>query len=604
MAKKTQQEVYSEWQGKIKAALKFRDTIINAEDFKTYSNYYKGRFNKEKKKTDRIEVNKVYSTTTVMTGSLVFNEPWIAFKARKDEYKSRETLCEEALNSEIKDITLKTTVEDATRDSQLFGYSIGKCGYNLETKEEKGKVKDNQGEISENNLYIEKESVYCNNVESRKILFDPTAVLGLKDTKYVVEVCMQSKQYLESTYGVDLSKIAVGIPAFLKDKFDDLDKETQKIFDISVFYEIWDKVNKKRKILIEGYTEEVFDFVWPKGLTDEKTGAVEYPYEDLIFNRAPGEPYGISDVSLYRTQQEEINVLRSMEAEANKVNSPRWQGVEEGVTPKEVRKFLANVTGSVTMVKQANAIAPIQPNQFATDFDRYEGRIVNDIKDTLGVTDAMGGGQASGGKKTATEAYSTDFFARLRLGKRQDKVDDFVIRVGRKLFRIMQREYDTEHFIGLVGPEGKYISEEYTKKNLEGEYDLSLQQGTGAQNKGYMAQLVGTGLEMLMGNPLVNPKEYTDIIIDTYLEGVDTSKLLIPNAEEIANDPIAREKWRQVMLTVQQSGALRQATAAASPAEPPTMAGGSPQPGAPIPMPTGAANEPKMGGGAGNVAQL
>ena len=596
MAKKSSQEAYSKWQGIIKAASKYRETIITPEEFKTYSNYYKGRFQKSKSKTDRVEVNKVYSTTNLMTGALVFKEPWIAFKARKDEevYKSREKVCEEALNNTLQDIQFKDVLEEPIRDTQLYGYGPVKCGYNLQTRETKEKVKDNNGEHPETHIDIEDESVYCVLVDAKRLLLDPTATQGIKDSKFIIEVLIQPKSYIEETYGVPEGKISAGIPAFLKDKFDDLDKESQKIFDMSVFYEIWDIKKKKRLILVEGYPDEVYDFEWPKGLTDKKTGKVEYPYEMLVFNKSPNEPYGISDVSLYRTQQESLNTMRSIESEACKVNGPRWQGIEEQVAMKEVAKFKANVTGSITMVKQKDALSPIQTHNMTQDYDRFEGRLQGDIQDTLGVTDAMSGGGKK--NKTATQSYSEDFFARLRLGKRQDKVDAFVLNIGAKLFRIMQREYDTGHFIRIVGPEGKYIAKEYTKKDLEGEYDKVLQQGTGAQNKGYMAQLVGEGLGMLNGNPLIDPKEYTDIIIDVYFDGVDTSKLMVPNAEQIANDPIERERFRQIMLTVASQNQLKQLTNAIMQAgQPPQMPGGSPQPGAPQAMPTAPQGMPQGG---------
>ena len=309
--KQTDEELYSHWQGRIKAALKFRDKCITEEEFKNYSNYYKGRFTKEKKKTDQVQVNKVYSTTTLMTGALVFKDPWIAFKARKDEYKNKENVCEESLNNTMADIGFKEPLEDTVVNTQLFGYGVGKCGEVFDAEEtpvkpietkKKGK-EPATGEQPEPSVQIKEESVYFDMIESKRILFDPTVIHGLKG-KFIIEILIQPKQYLEDKYKLDLSGLSVGIPAFLKDKFEELDKETQKVFDMSVFYEIWDIVKKQRLIMIEGYNKKVISNGWPKALTDIKTGKVEYPYDVLMFNRAPGEPYGVSYVSLYRTQKE------------------------------------------------------------------------------------------------------------------------------------------------------------------------------------------------------------------------------------------------------------------------------------------------------------
>jgi len=590
---KTSQELYTKWQGVIKACVQYRNKIISDEDFKTFSNYYKGRFNKDKKEADRVEVNLVYSTTNVLMSALASKDPWVAFKARKDEYKSRETICEESLNNTFSDIGFKHTLQEVIRDAQLYGYGVGKTGYTFEADEEKTEkkkkdIKDEQAEQPQYHMHIKKDTVYFNLIDPKKILLDPTSLQGIKDSKFVIEVLTQNKTFLSEKYNIDLSKITVGIPAFLKDKFDDLDKESQKVFDMCIFYEIWDIIKRKRYIMIEGYTEKVFEYEWPEYCED-------YPYEVLIFNHAPNEPYGISDVSLYRTQQEELNVLRSTEADHVKKNNSRWQAKAEGADLKEIKKFMANEVGTVVGVKEINAIAPIQPHQFSTDFTTYEARIQNDVKETMGVSDFMRGG--STGKKTATEAYATSQYAQLRVGQRQNEVDNFVLNVAMKLFNIMQKEYDTPKFVQMAGEEGKYIAKEYTKKDIEGEYDLVVQQGTGA--KAYQIQTIGAGLKMLNGNPLINPKEFTEIIVDTFLEGVDTSKLVIPNAEQIANDPIEREKWRQIMLVIQQQGALKQATSALEqpkqqPGAPKTLPGGSPMPGQPEGQPQMPAQAPQQ----------
>ena len=568
MAKEKQKKDYKYYESVIKAALKYRDKIICDEDFKVYSNYYKGRFHKDKKKTNRVDVNLVFSTTNLLMSALAAKDPWIAFKSRKEEYKSREQICEESLNNTLQDLGFKDTLQLNIRDTQLYGYGLGKCGYaiNAEVEEKKSA----QSAQPEYDLHIKKDSVYFKLIDSKKILLDPTGTEGLSGSKIVIEILIQSKSYLEEQYGIDLSRVAAGIPTFLKDKYDDLDKESQKLFDMCVYYEIWDIVDKTRRIMIEGYTDEVFRFEWPKALIDEQ-GEYEYPYEMLIFNHAPNEPYGISDVGLYRSQQEELNTLRSFESEAVKKNSPKWQAVSDGVEIKEIRKFMANETGTIVSVKQPNAITPIMPHQLSQDSSIYEARIKNDVQETMGVNDAMRGG--STGKKTATEAYSSDFFAKLRIGSRQNEVDKFTLRVASKLFRFMQAEYDSPRYVRLVGKEGAVLANQYTNADLDGEYDKTVQQGTGAQNKAYLAQAVAKGLELLNGNPLINPKEFTEIIIDVFFDGIDTSKLMIPNAEEIANDPIEREKWRQLMILVQQKNMIQQAT------QPAQLPGGSPIPG-------------------------
>jgi hypothetical protein len=90
--------------------------------------------------------------------------------------------------------------------------------------------------------------------------------------------------------------------------------------------------------------------------------------------------------------------------------------------------------------------------------------------------------------------------------------------------------------------------------------------------------------QFLLGNPLIDPNDFTDLVIDVYLDGLDTSKLKIPNAEEIMKDPIKREQWRQMMLSISGQNMLKLATKAlqgGEQKETPPIPGGEAQPGQP-----------------------
>jgi hypothetical protein len=467
------------------------------------------------------------------------------------------------------DIKYRLTLQSVIRNTSLFGYGVGKAGYAVE-----GNIttdKSSTDPIFNFNIDIKKDSIYWNLVDSKNFLFDPMAREGLKDSTFVIEILVKRKEDVESQYGISLDEVSCSVPEWLKDDSKKM-KEEEKVFELCVLYEIWDISKQKRMILIDGYSKEVFKFDWPYGLDT-------YPYSVNVFNKAPESPYGISDVSLYRAQQEEINSIRSMMAEHVKRNSCKWQGVLAGLEKKEVEKFLENETGSLIEVKTSGAISPIQPHEMSMDFSMYQANCVNDIKETLGIADFMRGGQdKQKGNKTAAQANSEDFFARLRLGDRQATINEFVIDSGDKLFRIMQNEYDTPRFV-RIAENGQYISKEYTKQEIMGEYDLIIQQGTGVK----MAQIqnVIMGLKMSLGNPLISPKEWTDILIDECFDGLDTSKLMIPDAEEQVKDPIKREQFRQIMLSVAGLNNLKASSAAIQGSQP----GGQPQGSVPVAPP-------------------
>ena len=620
--KENKYESYGYWKSIIKASIKFRDKTIDKEQFKTYGNYFKGVFNKEKSQSTRVEVNMVFTNTMLMSSALASRDPWIALKARKEEVKSREQICESALNHTQTDIGFRHTLQDVIRDAQLYGYGVVKTGYNIgadvnEIKEEKkkgivgkvmsdiGKVFDKvkkkeepQPETPQFSIHVKKESAYCNYVDPKKFIIDPLAVQSINDAQFVIEMIPQRREYVAKKYGINEEDISSAIPTYLKDSFDDMNKETQSLFDMCVIYEIWDITHEKRRVLIEGYPEKMFSFDWEAYAYDDEYDVPEYPYEILIFNSAPGSPYGISDVSLYRGQQEDLNVTRSMEAESIKKNNPRWGFDKNKIDLKEVDKFRANETGTlIAMDGTPNTIVQaLMPATTGRDIVQYESLIQNDIREVLGIADFMRGGTQAGqkgGKKSASQTYIENQFAQTRIGQRQNCVDELVLSCGKKIFRVMQKEYETPKYIKLVGKEGQYI----TKKNLAGEFDFMIQQGTGQANRPYMSQMFIQCSKFLLGNPLINPKEFTDIAIDIFLDGVDTSKLMIPNAEQISSDPIYQEQWRQIMLTVASQSMLQLASktvqnSVSGQGNKNQIGGGQPKPGMPQAMPTNTPQPP------------
>jgi hypothetical protein len=453
------------------------------------------------------------------------------------------------------DMKYRLTLQDVIRNGILNGYGVGKAGHNLtanisQENKSTGKVNVEQPGF---NISDAEENLYFDLVDSQNFLFNPLAKIGLKDSTWVIECMRQEKEVVEKKYKLDLKSVNSEVPEFMKDASEGKGKESEKIFNLVTLYECWDIVKRKRYILIDGYTENVLEFSWPYGLKG-------YPYVVMVFNRAPNEPYGISDVSLYRTQQEELNILRSNVAEHTKRNNCKFYADPDMVDAKEIPKFLDNETGVVIQAKR-DGIGPIQPYQIPSDMYQHDARIKEDVKEILRVSDTMQG-KSGGQKKTARQQWSEDFFSGLGISERQATVNEYVLESADVLFEIMQNEYTLAKMVEIAGPDGKYIAKSATKADFAGDYYKMVQQGTGAQNKPQMATMIEQGLKLTMGNPLISPLEWTEIAVDVFFEGVDTSKLIIPNAEQMTTDPIYREQWRQIMLTIASQSMLKNASAA------------------------------------------
>jgi hypothetical protein len=125
----------------------------------------------------------------------------------------------------------------------------------------------------------------------------------------------------------------------------------------------------------------------------------------------------------------------------------------------------------------------------------------------------------------------------------------------KKVLNIQQEEYDSSRYIKMLGEDGKYMWKEYNKKNIAGEFDLEMKTTTATSNRSMMVKQVQDGYKMLNGNPYVSQKELTQVFVDTVFEDFDTTKIMIPDADEIAKDPIKKHVYDIMMKQSQQHGA-------------------------------------------------
>lgn len=555
---------YAKYSDLIKISKEYREKKAKSKQWETYIKYYKGEFHDDYSTQDRITVNMVHPNVKVLQAALSARHPEIIANARREEFEGRAPLVANQLNYTIKDIGYKYTLRKVIRDTHLMGTGVLKVGYDFETTE--------GAETPVHNLYVKKNQVYAIRVSPTRFFIDPDANENLDDSKFVIETIVKPKKEIEDKYKIDLSTTASFIPDFIMSGLKDLGLINQQTIEKSTIYEIWDIVKHKRIVVIEGYKDKIFEYDWVKGLED-------FPYELLMFADIPDEAYGIPEVKLYESQQKEKNSIRSIMANHVKRNNPRYSMLTGGVDPKEIEKFEKNVDNSLIQFKVAGAIMPIPVTQTGNDLYQYEPRIDADVDSIMGISEIMKGSEGNI-RKSATEASSSDFYSRLRIGERQDDVDIFTLKTMKKILNIQQEEYDSSRYIKMLGEDGKYMWKEYNKKNIAGEFDLETKTTTATSNRSMMVQQVSDGYKMLNGNPYISQKELTQVYVDTVFEDFDTTKIMIPDADEISKDPIKKHVYDIMMKQTAQGGAgLAQPGPGGQPGQPgPGGAGGIPPP--------------------------
>ena len=577
MARKS---VYKKWEDKIRMAEEYKKKIVNPKMIQRFHDYYKGDFYKDQATTDRIAVNLVFPNVKVLQAALALNEPTFKVIADDPMMKSREPIVEALLDNSFYRMNYTRTLKKCVRDAHLNWGGVAASGYNFKLSKSflggedvrnaaTSKDPKDFAEFQIYHEYVKEDSIYCIRKSPNLFFIDPDATENLTDAKFCFETIIVPSDFVMEKFNIQAESIPQKVAEWIIDVVKNMGLANDKEVAKAVIRQIYSLEEGKRIVYIEG-TDKAFEYDWEYDF---------YPYDLLIFTENPDENYGTPDIKIYEAQQLEINKVRSVMMNTVNRNNPRWQVMEGMLNPEEIKKFEANQMSSMITVKQQNAISPIQQLPLDQNLPFYEERCSTDIKEGQGIDEIMRGGESSV-RKSATETSTRDFYSRLRINERKETVDAFSKDIAIKSLAFMQKEYTIPRFIRVMGADAKYLAQntddkamqglvstqaQYTGQfpvvggdggegkpvpNITGKFQLFIRTSSYASNKAQDAQRLQAFLPFLSVNPLVNPNELTDLVRSVGLEGFDTSKLIIPDAYQVANDPMMRERFTQIMMAM------------------------------------------------------
>ena len=603
MSKKS---VYDKWQDRIRLAQEYKKKLVDPAMIKRFHDYMKNDYYKDTAQTDRISVNQVFTNVKILVATLALQEP--EFKAiadDSDQFRAREPIIESALNNAFHRMKYNSSLKKVVKDAHINWGGVMNLGYSFKLAREildkditevDPKTRDEK-EFAEAQIYheyIKSDSVFSRRVSPGMFFIEPDSTENLVTAGYCFETFIFKQSYLEEKYGVDMSSIPAKVAEWLSDIMKSLglgnDKEVRK----GALHQIYSLEEGKRIVLIEG-ADKAFEYDWNYDF---------YPYETLIFNENPDENYGTPDVKQYEPQQLELNKLRTTQMNTINRNNGRYQMLKNGVDAEEVRKFETNTQASLIITNVDGAIKPIQQLSIDPNHGAYQNAIVGDIQTQAG-TDAIMS-ENTGVRKSASEAAIRDYYAKLRIAERKDAVDTFTVNCAVKILQFMQEEYSIPRMVDIAGANAKFLFDNLPAKdstnkglaeqlqgiptppggipiykgkfpadktNLTGKYQIFLRTSTYAQNKQLEAQRLQAFLQFLAVNPMINPKELTEIVVDLALDEFDTSKLIVPDAYQMSVDPLQRVLFQQIMMSMGKMDASGQPVRSAPGSAGPAMTG-------------------------------
>ena len=529
------------WQTRIQIGKNFRDAEGRKDSWRNLKNAYRNFF-----KDEVISVPLLFSHGRQMVPFLYFKNPSVECTPLQRGFERKAKLLEAVDNMLLREMRVKEQLKLIIQDAYLYDYGIRKVGYDSEFgydatgtlwKElfaELG-MELSEEEAKEYNTYVIREFPFFLRVPPRRFVVDPDVEGPTLDTaRYCIEEFFRPLQDVLDDDRYDVPKDLKATHMLGKDSqgnsvispktmgYGRSDPKVGMKSDVERLrmWEIWDKETLERMVLADGHngyllkTEDVWNL------------DTFFPYDRLCFNPVSDEHYSTSDAQYIEKMQYEYNDSRSQEMLHRRKENTKWMAKRNVLKPEEKAKFQQGKPGILVELDgvPGQDLVPVT-STMSGDIYRVAADIRNDMMETL----ATGKNQLSqemGKRKTAHEAMLIDQYTQIRGDERRDIVADFLGRSIIDINKLVFKFWDAPDIIKIVGPEGEAWLE-WTGEDLEGKYAIQVQPAsTMPHNKEQWKQTVEKLYQMLAGNPFVDLREMTKILLDSY-EEFDTNRVLM-----------------------------------------------------------------------------
>jgi len=508
------------WKARIEVANKIKKDKFD-ERAKRMREIFRGNHFPNAPEGDFIVINYCYAILKAILPQIYFRDPYLFLEPGDGETADESTRVAEAvLNHFWYNMKVKRQIKKIILDALIYGFGIGKTGYNTQTVKTKLESGADYSEM------IKKENPFFRRTSPLSVVFD-NDVASVDDIKWIGVNYFIREDDVKNTYknAADIKGDYYNVSSeFVNDK-----KYSNEIKDdikrVSI-WEIQDLVTSKVLVVANGADKFLKE-------TDNPYKLDGLNYKFLYLNEVPDEIYPLSDLEqikdiVLELDKTETQLLNHRAKGQRKIVS------EVGIwaTDEDKENFFNNEDMQNAEVKQ-NMLDRIKLfNASTQDASLYN--VGYELKDNLYKLSATGENQlqaSSTTQKTATEVNTIDANSKIRNSERVDCVADFVIDVAVDLLKILQQFMSKKVSV-------KYQNgwNEFTKEDIKGKHNVRINIGdmlnpnTDA-DRARMSQVLAETISAVDedNRPIVNRREIIKMYYTKYgFTKSDIDKLINP----------------------------------------------------------------------------
>ena len=457
---------------------------------------------------DRISVNLAFSTINVIAPSVAVNHPKITVTANKEGDEDRAVFNEAIINYLWRHHDYRKPFRRAVKDFLILGHAWIKVGWrfveqerplspmerdqqivtaaeevqdfaymNPDMAQDLPSDEDIAASVPNTRMEIVEDQAFVERISPFDMLVDPEATC-LEDAKWIVQRIVRPLHEVKKDKRFKRS-VRQGLEADSGVRYRwNNDTEREEYSDLVERVSIFEYYN------IEDGTMCVLSQTGSDFLLDPTPMPYSFghPYVMLRNYDVPDTFYPIGDLSQIESLQEELNKTRSQMVNHRKRYARKYLYHERSFGPEGREALESDEDGRFVPVVDENRnlgdiVVPLAQTPLAPEMYNHSHLIEADINTVSGVSEYQRG-QMPETRRTATEASIIADAGNARAADKLATIEIIISKVARMVMQLMQQYMTEAQMIRVTGKDDQEYFIAYTRDDIIGEYDFSVQGGS------------------------------------------------------------------------------------------------------------------------------
>lgn len=509
MAAKSLADKMKLYQGRIEAARKWRQNHDYDAVWRLMIDMYKGKqFPKGSSEEDRIAINLMFSTINVIFPSITVNYPKIMLMANSPEMEDRASITEAVINYWWEHYGFQNEFRKAVKDYLMIGHGWVKTRWIYEEDSEERPEDEIFAEIEEQVRQIEQFAIM--NPEMEEDLPSTEDVIAQIDVEMLV--VREDRPAVERVSPFDMfvdpHATATTEMKWLSQRLhrtvNEVNNDDRYERSARMRVKPTDSTNKDpndprrdnhikdnddgRVELWEFYDLETNEFcVFAEGSNEFLVKPQQspfyggHPFEMIRNYDVPDHFYPIGDLEMVSNLQDELNKTRSQMMNFRKKDARKYLVREASFGTAGRQALESNLDNQLVPVIDdrpfSEVVAPVPQVSMNPEMYNHTETIESNINTVTGVNE-YARGNATAGRRTATEASIIQDASNVRVADKLARVEEFISNVARKVVQLAQHYLTEEQVARVVGTRDQVLWIPFKPSDIEGEYDFRVKGGS------------------------------------------------------------------------------------------------------------------------------